>query len=897
MDAGPEPGPVDVFAHVALRAAVVHDDGHVLRVNPRWEQWAADDPALAVGVDLTRLSERLGAPDLAAAVTSSGESDLDRFVVPARDPNAPERATAIGGFRVLDHPWTIITLEGGVFLPVDRASGSDLEQRYEAVVAALEQGVVLQAATGEVLACNASAERILGLSADQMNGRSSNDPRWGTVDMAGKDLPGHDHPAMRALRAGEPVLGETLGIHRPDGTLRWLRVNARPLLRHGHDRPHAVVTTFTDITSERDSLLSLQTLSARLTGLIKSMHDAVLLEDEDRRIVVTNEAMTDLFGIPASPAELEGEDCSRAAEQAQHLFADPGGFVARVDEILTERVPVQDEELEMADGRCLERSYTPVHVDGSYRGHLWLYRDITRRREVQVQAGAARDAAIRASELKSEFVATVSHELRTPLHSLVGAVELLGGEDLEPAHRRLLQVMQTSATSLRHLVDSVLDFARLESGHADLFVEDGVDPVGIAQDTLGLFAIEAQDKDLELRLTVSPGVPRSVVADARRLRQILVNVIGNAVKFTPSGWIEVTVDSSRDGTGTVQFRVEDTGPGIPADRRDDIFEPFTQVRPRQVRGTGLGLAITSRLAVELGGTIALEPSQSGAVFVIDLPLDVRAAAGVDTGADVVDADAPGERRRVLVVEDDEMVGTVLRMQLDRIGHDVTVVVDGDLAVERVREGGIDVVLMDRHLARMDGPEAAETIRGLAGPERDVPIIALTAAATVEDRQRCLDAGMDGYLTKPVALDDLAVAVATARRTEPTAEDTDAEQAKADRLVSESIAAALGALTQEMGGRSEPVQRAVSAFLEAIDGLVTTIGESDDEEAVRQAAHRLKGSARTLGAAALGDAAAAVEAEPNPTADGHPERVAALRTSAAAAGAAMRAYIAAGSPIR
>ena len=382
-------------------------------------------------------------------------------------------------------------------------------------------------------------------------------------------------------------------------------------------------------------------------------------------------------------------------------------------------------------------------------------RDVTQQRRAEAELVAAREEALERSRLKTQFLANVSHEIRTPLNGILGVTQLLKQQQLPADLAEYVDVLQNAGESLLGIVNDVLDLSKIEANRLEL--EPRVfDLEQVVVETVRMFSAQAQKKKLELLADVSLSARGPVRGDATRVRQILNNLVGNAIKFTDAGEVRVTLSRAAE---RIKLVVKDTGPGIAPENQSRIFEAFEQgdvAVQRRFGGTGLGLAITRRIARLMGGevTVRSTPGQ-GSEFELEVPLPSVVMAPV---VPVARPELPPRSLRVLLAEDDGVNATMTAALLSKLGHEVRVVSNGRDCIEAVGRDAPDLVLMDVHMPQVDGLEATRLIREAErSGKRHVPIVALTANAMKGDDLRCLSAGMDAYLPKPVtvaALKDL-----------------------------------------------------------------------------------------------------------------------------------------------
>ena len=515
-----------------------------------------------------------------------------------------------------------------------------------------------------------------------------------------------------------------------------------------------------------------------------------------------------------------------------------------------------------ADGtrQWLSWRVQPWHTAaGEIGGIVMFTEDITPRKQLEQNLALARDEALTASRLKSEFLANVSHEIRTPMNGVLGMADLLMDTHLTEDQRQMGRVIQSSARNLLTIIDDLLDFSKIEAGKFRLTTEAFSLGEQVDQ-ALALMAPRAVSGEVSLESDLPADLPARLNGDPGRIHQVLVNLLGNAVKFTEKGTVAVTVRSRPAAApGSYAFRVEvrDTGIGITAEQQARLFQPFTQAdgsTTRRFGGTGLGLAISRQLIELMGGRIGVESVPGrGSVFWFELELPVATAPAPAPSAGSRPP-VPLPAARILVAEDQPANQLFMRLLLTKLGVEFTLVGDGHAAIEELGKRDYALVLMDCQMPKMDGYEATRLIRtGAAGLEREAtPIVALTAHAMAADREKCMEAGMDDYLTKPVQLDALQAILHRLGVVFTPAAPASAPAARpAAPVLDETQLAQLRSLPGRTGPRLLD-ELAAMALQEVPPGLAE-LRRNVEQHAIKAAvqnAHRLAGSAANLGATAL-----------------------------------------------
>jgi PAS domain S-box-containing protein len=725
-------------------------------------------------------------PDYAQRVTEkishcfrSGEAWED--TVPIRDRNGDYRWFVSNAIPIRDRKqqvwrWFGTHTEIGV-RESDELDLARMEGRYRGLLEAAPDAMVVVNPNGDIVLLNVQAEKRFGYSRDELVGQQVRNiiPEG----FAERLIADGTRTAADAL-AQQIGTGIELVGRRKDGSEFPIEIMLSPL-----DSVEGILVTaaIRDISVRKAAESHLARMESRYRGLLEAAPDAMVVVNPDGEIVLLNVQAEHQFGYRRD--ELLGQRVKNIIPEgfAERLIADA---LRSAEDALAQQIGTGIE----LSGRRKDGTEFPIEIMlsplESADGILVTaaIRDISVRKVAEKQLTLARDGAERGSRAKSRFLAGMSHELRTPLNGILGYAQLLRMEGgLNVAQLGRIDAMLGAGTHLLEMINCVLDLSQIEAGRFELHPVD-FDPRSVALACLDLVRPAAEAKGLVLSLLVAPDVPAGLTADATRLRQVLLNLLGNAVKFTSRGSTELRVGTTENGR-VLRVEVADTGPGITVEQRRHLFQDFARLDNQPgnpVEGAGLGLALSARLAILMGGHLGLiDNPGGGSVFWLELPLlpvtiipavIIQSATAMEHIIDDSSRNAATQlllaasagSLRVLVVDDMAMNREIASGFLRAAGHVVTCTEDGMTAIETARIADFDVVLMDVRMPGVDGLEATRRIRAIGGARGSVWIIALTAQVFAEQVEECRRAGMNSHLAKPFTPDALRSALAQVRGT-------------------------------------------------------------------------------------------------------------------------------------
>ena len=751
----------------------------------------------------------------------------------------------------------------------------DITARKQAEEALLKEGALQSAifnsanfssiatdAKGVIQIFNVGAERMLGYTAAEVMNKITpadiSDPQEViarakalSVELGTSITPGFEALVFKASRGIEDIY--ELTYIRKDGS-RFPAVVSVTALRDAQATIIGYLLIGTDNTARKRVEAEQQKLDQRLRdqhfytrSLIESNIDALMTTDPSGIITDVNKQMEALTGCTRD--ELIGAPFKA-------YFTDPERAEAAIKLVLSEK-KVTDYELtaRARDGTKTVVSYNATTFydrDRTLQGVFAAARDVTESKRVEMELKQAMAVAESASRTKSDFLASMSHEIRTPMNAIMGIADLLAKTTLSPEQDKYVQIFRRAGDNLLNLINDILDLSKVEASQLEL-EHTGFSLSELLEKVTEMVSLRAHEKGLTLVCEIAPNAPIDLVGDPTRLRQVLLNLLGNAIKFTESGKValRITLDADSSVPTALRFEVSDTGIGIQVAKLDQVFERFTQAdssTTRRFGGSGLGLTISKRLVELMGGRIWAESDVGeGSVFSFAVPLEIWAGARRQATVPVgTGPEPPLPALRILLAEDSPDNCTITMAYLADTPYRIDIAETGAIACDKFTSGRYDLVLMDRQMPVMDGLTATRTIRAWerANGQLPTPIIALTASALKGDREMCLAAGCTAYLSKPIKQEVLLQAIKEHCIVAPP---SSGEESRPERTI---LVRTKPKLADLIPAYLQNCRQNVIAMADALDRV--------DFETVTFLGHQMKGSGGAFGFQAITDIGAALQ---------------------------------------
>ena len=490
----------------------------------------------------------------------------------------------------------------------------------------------------------------------------------------------------------------------------------------------------------------------RLQYLMSNLGKGILVEDENHAVVLVNRQFCNLFQIPVQPHEMIGVNCLDSLQQSLALFKDAEKVKNDIFSMMGKQEPLIGQEVVLKDGRILERDYVPIIIENTFKGQLWSYTDVTQNRQLQKSLVDTKNRAIASEKAKSAFLSNMSHEIRTPMNAIMGLADQLSMTQLNEQQHYFVKNISDAAHGLLGIINDILDLSKIEAGKMNIEKEI-VSLKDINKSVENILRPKAEEKGISFETDFDPKIDPNLFADEVRIRQVLINIVGNAIKFTNSGSITLSskMVEETNQTQRVLFTCEDSGIGISEEGLKHIFDDFYQeVNENKHRhaGSGLGLAITRTLVNLMGGKVWIESRKDiGTKVMIEIAFEM---VGPDALIkDIVEFDDCGliEGKKILVVDDNKLNRILFAMMVKNMKGIPDEAENGLEAVQMISKNKYDLVLMDIQMPIMDGPTALAQIIKTHG--ETIPVIALTAAAFKSEVNHMLNLGFADCITKPI----------------------------------------------------------------------------------------------------------------------------------------------------
>ncbi len=734
---------------------------------------------------------------------------------------------------------------------------------------ASKYGILALGKDGRVTFANKYMEKLTGYSMEEIFTGATNPGDWHLIEemeeaskQLSKELGRQVEPGAELFFA-KPLAGQT---YEAEWTLVQKSGKHVPIslilnpVKDSCGEVAGIMGMATDISLRKQAEQAIKDSEQRVRAVLNAANDVIITTDAKGMITSCNPAVHHLLGYHPSELQNRSIDTILANAALFHDTEDP--ISEHIDENLDFN-PVYEVVCIAKHGEELpiELSISHYFIGDNYY-HTGIFRDISERKKQEQEIIDAMGRAEQANRAKTAFLATMSHEIRTPLNGMLGMAQILNGTQLDQKQKDYVEIILNSGNTLLRQINDILDLSKIEADKIEI-EETTFNFAETCESAIQLMQGNASDKGVGLEMTFSCVPPEVVIGDSYRIRQILLNLIGNAIKFTSKGKVELEIDCrpSDENYSHIIFRVKDTGIGIAEEKLAQLFNPFTQAdqsTTRKYGGSGLGLSICKRLANLMNADLRVESEYGkGTTVIFEIDLEIGESP-VDIKPRLTTTPDSRFNGKVLLVEDNETNLLVARSMLTKMGIDVVSVGNGQQAIDAFNSDTFDLILMDCQMPVLDGYQATQVIRKTGSK---IPILALTANVFNEDIQRCHEAGMDDCIHKPIdnqKLRDKLAEYLDFNGSSITIDDTPDIQREHNSRAEGIDTGLLDTLRKSMGNM---FQQLIPAYLEDTEKYFQQIDDLLDEQKYRdleRIAHSLKSSSRNVGASSLGDIAERME---------------------------------------
>lgn len=622
------------------------------------------------------------------------------------------------------------------------------ENLYRTVLTTMSDGIFLISKSGVTTDLNENVEQILGIRSGFLTESTTKESGIEFVREDGTNIAYKDLPGNISNEKGMEVNNFIMGVKVRGRIKKWISVSSKPL--NLPDEEPASLVSFHDISVQKEQEMKIKEANALNQALIDNIRTGIIVADENRNILFMNKSAMLTIGID------DGEEVvGRCGENFHYLFAKSLNFNEQIKKIIMQKLPTT-EVIETDSGGIFRRNYVPINLDKKRKLNLWTFDDITEISKLQKSALKAKEEAIKANMAKSDFLSKMSHELRTPLNGILGFAQLLELEEsFNERQKKFVTEILKSGEHLVDLINEILDFSRIETGKLKLSLEV-INLTDLIDECIGMVRPMAEKRKINIKALLDNITDIHVKADPVRLRQVVLNLLDNAIKYNvEEGEIEIYGDKGMDH---ISIFLKDSGIGFHSEKITDIFEPFYRIKGTNVEGTGIGLPLSKQLIQMMGGTIgATSTIGKGSTFWFNLAINNQPVLKESNDdCEIYDTEDNKENRKhtILYIEDNQSnIDLLKEIMASQPNYSLLYAKDGLEGLTIANKENIDLILLDMNLPDISGYQVFDELKKHENTAK-IPVIALSANAINKDIKEALHNGFDDYITKPLNINEL-----------------------------------------------------------------------------------------------------------------------------------------------